>query len=298
MFFKKKIIVATHSGNFHPDDVFSVALLSILYKGKIKVVRTRGKDIYSKADFLIDVGHEHDVEEDKYDHHQEGGAGKRENGISYSTFGILWKEYGEKVCGSKKVADLIDKKLVQIIDADDAGVNLCQSQSIPGVYPFLMTDIVYSMYPTWLEPKLHLDRAFLNAVKFAKKVLEREIKITKDKIESESIVDKIYQKSEDKRIIIIDNPYLSSSILSKYPEPLFIIKPAKDSTDWKITAIRKEEQSFESRKKFPESWIGKKDKELREVTGTEDATFCHLGVFAGAETKEGAIKLAKLAVDN
>jgi len=31
-------ILATHSGSFHPDDVFCVALLSVLYNKKIKVV--------------------------------------------------------------------------------------------------------------------------------------------------------------------------------------------------------------------------------------------------------------------
>jgi uncharacterized UPF0160 family protein len=44
---KSKKIVAVHNGNFHPDDVFSVALLSIIYNGGVKVVRTRDESFIS-----------------------------------------------------------------------------------------------------------------------------------------------------------------------------------------------------------------------------------------------------------
>ena len=65
MFFNKKVTIATHSGNFHPDDVFSVALFSIIFNGNIKVIRTRDATVYSKADFVIDVGGEYDSNKKK-----------------------------------------------------------------------------------------------------------------------------------------------------------------------------------------------------------------------------------------
>ena len=38
----KKIIIATHSGSFHADDLFAVATLSLLLgKENIEVIRTR-----------------------------------------------------------------------------------------------------------------------------------------------------------------------------------------------------------------------------------------------------------------
>ena len=124
-----------------------MALLSVLYNKKIKVIRTREKKILAKADFVLDVGGEYNPDKDRFDHHQQGGAGKRDNKISYSTFGLLWKKYGEEVCGSKEIADVLDKKLVQVIDADDNGFNLYQT-TVEGVYPFLLTDVIYSMRPT------------------------------------------------------------------------------------------------------------------------------------------------------
>jgi len=297
MFFKKKILVATHNGSFHPDDVFSVALLSVVFDGKIKVVRTRDEKIISKAGFVVDIGFKHEPENNKYDHHQEGGAGKRENGITYSSFGILWKDYGVKACGSEKVANIIDEKLVQVIDADDNGFDLCKP-IIPNVYPFLLTDAVYSFKPTWKEENLNIDEAFLKAVDFAKGVLEREIKKTKDKIEAEIFVEEIYKKSEDKKIMIIDEGYFPKSLFSNYPEPLFVVCKEKDGKRWRITTINKTDESFVAKKNFPESWWGKSAEELAKITGVSDAVFCRNGgIFAGTETKEGAVKLAQIAIE-
>ena len=57
--------------------------------------------------------------------------------------------------------------------------------------------------------------------------------------------------------------------------------------------------SFKSRKLFPESWAGLKDEALKNETGVETATFCHNGRFiCCAKTKEDAIKLAEIAVNN
>lgn len=298
MFFTKKIILSTHSGNFHPDDVFSVALFSILFRGKIKIIRTRDRAIYSKADFVLDVGEEFNPEKRRYDHHQEGGAGKRENGISYSTFGLLWKDFGEKICHSKKVGDILDAKLVQIIDADDTAFNLCKL-NLSGVYPYLLTDIIYSKSPTWKEKNISLDKAFLEAVNFAKDIILREIKIETDNVEAEDIVKEIYKENKDKKIMVFENPFLSNSLFSKYQEVLFVVRPDKGGKNWKVTSIKDDERMFISRKLFPKEWRGKDSLELAKITGITDVVFCHnSGVFAGAKTKEGAVKLAKLAIDS
>jgi len=49
---------------------------------------------------------------------------------------------------------------------------------------------------------------------------------------------------------------------------------------------------------FPESWAGKNGKELAEITGVEDAIFCHNARFiCSAKSKEGAMKLAQMALE-
>ena len=293
---KSNKIIAVHDGSFHPDDVFAVALLSVIYDGDIEVIRTRDEAQYSKADFVVDVGLEYDPSRNRFDHHQEGNAGFRDNKISYSSFGLVWQKYGEQACGSKRVADILDKKLVEVVDADDCGFNL-SNEVIPGLSPFTLTDVIYAMRPTWKEDKSEINKYFLKAVDLAKEVLVREIKITKDNLEAEGLVDEVYNKSQDKRVIVFDEIYLPKTLLYKYPEPLFIVYENMTGKMWRVTTIEVKENSFECRKNFPETWWGKTDEELAQVTGVADAVFCRNGgIFAGAKSKEGAMKLAELAL--
>lgn len=296
LWLKNKKIVAVHSGNFHPDDVFAVSTLSILFNDQIKVVRTRDTSFYPKADFVIDTGGVYDPATNRFDHHQEGRAGYRNDQISYSSFGLVWKEYGEKVCGSKKVADALDQKLVAVVDADDCGVSLVESV-LPDLRPFMMTDVIYAISPTWKESDLDINELFLKAVEQAKKILEREIKITKDKIEAEDLVHDIYLKTEDKRLIIFDEISLPKSLLANYPEPLFAVYKDREGKMWRVITIQEKEGLVKCRKNFPENWWGKEGEALAKETGVSDSVFCRNGgIFAGAISKEGAIKLAKLCL--
>jgi uncharacterized UPF0160 family protein len=296
---KSKKVVLTHDGNFHPDDVFSVALLSLLFKGKIKVIRSRDPKFIPPADFVLDTGDTYEPDKNRFDHHQEGNAGFRDNRISFSTFGLLWKKYGEEVCGSKKVADILDKKLVQIIDADDCGVIL-HKNVFENIYPFLMLDTIYACTPTWKEDNDNIDDYFMRAVDLAKTILEREIKITNDRVDAESFVAEVYKNSKDKRVIIFNDEryFLPKDLLSTYSEPLFTVYKHRVNKMWRIGTIRKDQRTFEVRKNFPQTWWGKRDGDLAAVTGIEDAVFCRNGgIFAGATSKEGAIKMAYLAIE-
>ena len=291
--------IVTHgTSNFHTDDVFAVAVLDILLKGDIEVIRTLDKDVINTADFVVDIGLVYDPEKNRFDHHQEGGAGFRDNKIAYSSFGLLWKTYGEKICGSKKIADILDKKLVTIIDADDDGFDL-YLEKISGVEPFMLTDVIYSMRPTWKEDDLDIDEVFLKAVAFAKEILLREIKITKDNTEAESLIEEVYKNTKDKRVIIFDKVFLPKELLVIYPEPLFVVYESRNKQMWRVMTIEKRAHLSEVRKNFPESWWGKKSEELAEITGIPDVIFCrNRGIFAGVKSKEGAIKLAELAIKN
>jgi len=299
-FLKSKKIVAVHDGNFHPDDVFCVALLSILYGNSIEVIRTRDREKYSKSDFVLDVGGEYDPANNRFDHHQPGGAGLRDNKIPYSTFGLLWKKYGEEFCKSKEIADILDSKLVQVIDADDNGFNLYKTV-IDNIHPFMLTDIIYSMRPTGKESHLEIDEAFFKAVDFAKEILLRQIKIIGDSIEINKIIQDIYKNSSDKRLVVTDDVKISRydiwDALEGFPEPLFIVYKGDES--FAAVAMRKGKNDFGNRKDFPAGWGGLRDGELAKVSGVKDAIFCHIGLFLSvARSKEGAIEMAKVALNS
>jgi len=113
--------IVTHNGNFHADDVFSIAALKSIFPS-FNLIRTRDLDVIAKADIVVDVGGEYDAETGRFDHHQRGGAGERENGIPYSSFGLIWQHYGLEICeGNQELVNALDAGLVSNIDAVDCG---------------------------------------------------------------------------------------------------------------------------------------------------------------------------------
>lgn len=291
-FFTKKKLLVTHNGTFHADDIFATATLSILLDGKINVVRTRDPKIIAQADYVYDVGGEHNPDTNRFDHHQMGGAGVRENGIPYAAFGLVWKKYGEQVCGSKIIADNIEARLVQAVDANDNGVNLF---TVNGeVAPFLIQDLFFLFRPSWKEDQAY-DKNFFKVVDIAITILTREIKKMKDNLEASNFVEQAYKNSTNKQIIFIDGPYPWHDVLGSYPEPIYAVFPKLDT--WRVECVRKERYSFATRKPLPESWAGLRDEELIKATGIEDAVFCHNGRFMiVSKSKEGALALANKAL--
>ncbi|MFZ3020021.1 MAG: MYG1 family protein [Minisyncoccia bacterium] len=293
--------IVTHDAKFHTDDVFSVATLFLLLgKENCTVIRTRNEEIIKTADYVVDVGNEYIEDKNRFDHHQIGGAGERENGIPYASFGLVWKKYGNKICVNEVVSDEIDKILVQQVDAGDNGVNLF-TLTEKKVFPVILNSLVDLFRSTWNEVE-DWDNIFLRCVDWATAILVRQIKVTTDWLEGEMIIKNAYEKSEDKEMIIFDKKYnlgreLVTSALMKYPEPIYGVYYRADSNKWQIAAIRKERGEFDTRKPFPEEWRGMRDDELAKVTGIHDAVFCHRGGFmCVVSTKEGAIALAQKAL--
>ena len=294
---KPKITIATHDGEFHADDVFAVAALELLLSetSKIKIARTRDEKIISLADYVVDVGGVHGPEKNRFDHHQTGGGGERVNGIAYASFGLVWKKYGEKISGSKEIAETIDQKLVQPVDAIDNGIQVSK-EIFTNVKPFDISSIIGALNPTWKEESTDIDSRFIKSVELAKNILLREITVAKDNFEGSVFAREAYEKSSDKRLIILDQKFPFERTFMEFPEPLFVVYPRNGV--WRIKAIKKDSSSFENRKSLPASWGGKQGAELEAVSGVPGALFCHNKLFmAAAKTKEAAVSMANTAIN-
>jgi uncharacterized UPF0160 family protein len=284
------ITIATHNGNFHADDVFSIAALKHIFP-TFTLIRTRDLAVIAKADIVIDVGGEYDAELGRFDHHQRGGAGERENGIPYSSFGLIWQKYGVKICqGSEEVAQSVDRGLVSTIDAVDCG-------HVEGVAQGISLSQTISMFnPTWQEES-HFDDCFDEAVDFASRILARFVASASGGINAKDIVAKAIENAKDPRVIVLEKytPWKTTvHTLSK--EALYVIYPS-GSGQWRIQTVPVELGSFEDRKPLPKPWAGLSNKELQDVTSIEDAMFCHNGLFiAGAESFESTMKMAAIAL--
>ncbi|MFA6274520.1 MAG: MYG1 family protein [Candidatus Paceibacterota bacterium] len=294
----KKLI--THNGSFHADDVFACATLSILLEKNgesFEIIRTRDEEIIKNGDYVFDVGGIYDPEKNRFDHHQLDFKEKRKQDIFYSSFGLVWKKYGEEISGSERGAEMIDFKLVQPVDAFDNGINLVELKH--EVVPYLIQHMFLAMHLTWREDKSKTDEMFLKCVEIAKVILKREIIQTTDALLAEIDLIKIYENTEDKRLIILDRKYPYEEILNRFKEPIYVIFQREDENKfWEVEAVRDNFKSFVNRKDFPKSWAGLREEELQKVSGVPDAVFCHKGIFmAIAKSKEGAIKLAQIAIE-
>ncbi len=296
----KILKIVTHNAGFHTDDVFAVATLSLVLEKegkKFSITRSRDLKIAEEADYLVDFGGISDPSINRFDHHQEGKAGERENGIPYASFGLVWKKFGENLTGSKSISDKVDKVIVQPIDALDNGVKLTNRER-DDVLPIEIGFLAHMFYPTWKEDVEIIDENFLKVVTYAKNVISRAIKWIGDQVEAEDIVLDIYKNSPDKRLIVVENGrYPWQEVLSKFPEPLFAIYYNITGDTWSMKAIRDDVMSFENRKDLPKKWAGKRDAELEEITGVKGAVFCHNGLFMAVnKTKEGILKMAEIAL--
>jgi uncharacterized UPF0160 family protein len=130
------MIVVTHSGKFHADEVAAYTILRVIYPD-INVIRSRDQDVIDNSDIVIDVGQVYDPLRNRFDHHQRG-CDERFNinsMISMSSAGMVYKTYGrkflEKMTKTNDLEELFETiyfKVIQEIDALDNGMKQSESK--------------------------------------------------------------------------------------------------------------------------------------------------------------------------
>lgn len=291
------IRIITHSGSFHTDEIMAIAALDLYLKGApYEVVRTRDMEVIATGDYVVDVGGVYDHEARRYDHHQQGGAGQRENGIPYSSFGLVWKHYGEAIAGSKEVAEIIDRRLGHPIDLGDNGIET-YTPTRTDTEPLTLHYMTAMFRPSWRSTD-HTDARFMELLPIFRRFLELVISDEQDNQEGRRIVEEIYQEAEDKRVLVVEGRHPWVEVLASHPEPLYAVYEKRDNDTWGVKCVRNRMEGFENRKGLPLAWAGLTGEALAAVSGVPDALFCHNKRFiAGAKSKEGALKLAQIALN-
>ncbi len=286
------ITIGTHSGSFHSDDVFAVAALQLLLGVKnTEVIRTRDEAVLASLDYVLDVGGVYDHEAKRYDHHQLG-VPVRENGLPYAAFGLIWKHYGEALCGSAAVAESIERQLVLPIDAGDNGISLytAVSEDLP---PFGLYQFVRPFAPAWGSDASY-DAGFREVVAIARRVLELSIVRAKAERSLQEYIKEVYEAAQEKFCLVFERSVPSGALL-EYPEVKVVVTPDESSEagNWKVTCVQKGFEKIEGGVLFPEAWAGLRDEALATVSQIPDAVFCHKGrFFFVAGSKESALRAA------
>ena len=284
----------THNGTMHADEVFATAFLS-LYFGNFKVSRVSEvpKDISTNT-IIYDIG------KGKFDHHQ-SDARIRDNGIKYSSFGLLFEEYGLsylkklKLKNTKAIYNYLVKDFIEAIDAIDNGI----FPEIKSIYKIkTVSDVIKIFNPSYGSNDKE-DEQFIKSVSLAESILTEELKNVIGKVEAGVKVKKILNKTKGP-ILILDEylPYEETVLTSLSGKKiLFAIYPSNRG-GYGIKTIPISTTDKTSRVYFPKEWGGLTNDALEKVTGIKGSLFCHTNRFLmTASDLDTAKKLAELAIN-
>jgi uncharacterized UPF0160 family protein len=296
--------IATHDGSFHADEVFAIATLQLLAAepddgaGSLEVVRTRERDLIAGADLRVDIGFRDNPASGDFDHHQRSFDRARPNGVRYASFGLVWREFGTRVCdGDAQVAAAVDATLVQSVDAADSGQRLAELV-VDDVHPITVGGVIGGLNARWDETLTAAqERArFDAALELARGVLAREIAAAASALRAVRIVEEAIEGAGDPRLVELPvNAPWKRALVPAAPEALFVIYPKRQG--FGLEGVPIELGTFELRRELPAEWAGLEDEELVAVTGVQDAVFCHAKRFlAVARSREGVGRLAALAL--
>lgn len=265
---KNTIKVAyTHAGTFHSDDVFSAALLGLVYS-RIKIIRTF--KVPEDAELVFDIGL------GKYDHHQ-SEAEIRPNGIKYASFGLLWREFGHLFVTDVKS---FDKNFIEALDlSDNTGIK----------NP--ISNLIGAFNPSWSSGVSEND-AFIQAVEFATGILQREFARIQSVEKASSLVREYLKKSEN-GIVVMEKFVPWQQVLVPEKNADFIVYPAQRG-GWNAQQIPTKLGGVDAKVFFPKNWYATSEIFKIETGGT----FCHASGFLCAfNTKEEAINACEIAIN-
>lgn len=298
------LVIGTHSGIFHCDEIVATAILSLLYETEqeIKVLRSRDiKYLKDNCNILVDIGGE------EFDHHQKGGNGKRINGISYASAGLVWKAFGKSLIMKKygnifddneinNIFNMMDENIIQKVDMEDNGVSNI-------VHDF---SFINKFLPTWVDDNPDYDIEFMKVLNITKDILDSNIKnVVATYLGRKDFVNRVNNVLyRYKNMLIIPTqtyPWVDMSI--EYNEISedkidFVVFPYP-SGGFAIQCVPPSfENKFGQRIRLPKAWAGE-TKNLSKLSGVESAILCHKGLFfARAETLSDILLMGDIATYN
>ncbi len=316
--------IATHSGSFHADDVFGVAVLAALHPAH-EIVRSRDPHVLATADFQVDVGGEWDPARGRFDHHQRGFDGTRtrtapdgrtEPAEGYASAGLVWRTWGGAYvrrvaqdmgqalsdAAVEGAAQDVDASLVRYLDLVDTGARMVA----PGV--FGLSSQLALLNSNWLEEqgldgaaraRLQLER-FHEAVAIVQRLLQRQVT---RRIGQELAAGNVRsgQRLLGGRVLYLPEGGMpwTSIVVQEMPHVLLVLYAEADEAGERhvLRTVPVAADSFASRLDLPAAWAGLREQQLADATGVPDALFCHTNLFiAVARSFEGAVRLAELAL--
>ncbi|PXW81152.1 uncharacterized UPF0160 family protein [Ruegeria sp. P4] len=297
--------LVTHSGGFHADELLSTVILSCLYP-EAELVRTRDKSWITPAEgrIIYDVGGEFDAGAGIFDHHQRPNP-LRPNGQPYSSFGLIWAEFGRDYLRVQAVPEkdleqvhaAFDEDFVRPVDLLDNGA-VDTAEAGPLFAGLTLPVLLESLKPVFDDRSEGADdTAFHAALTVARAIVEARIRHKAAKLRAADVVVTAIKDAGTGRVLELPMgmPFRGAVERAGADHLLFVVHPR--NSDWALTTIRTGDDTFETRADLPAAWAGLTDAALEQASGVEGAKFCHNARFlAIADSRDAILKLAELAV--
>lgn len=202
--------------------------------------------------------------------------------MKYAAFGLIWKSFGAKICGSRVVAETIDRIFIQPGDAADNGETPWSKCGNP--QPFTVAFMMETFHPTWLETEKD-DAAFDKAVVIAEVILDRAIAYARSMVEARKNVLNAARRYKDPHILILPRkiPW-QETVINELPQVRYVIY--NDGDYWSMRSVPLAFGSPDPKYTVPQSWAGKVASEFERETGVPGALFCHIKRFIATADKK------------
>lgn len=223
---------------------------------------------------------------------------------------------------------------IEALDANDNGISVYDPDATRGLskrfadggvtLASLVSDLNYDYGddqgpPTTVEPASSFDRLqqeedaqFLKASTLMGTTLVRKLNYCyRDWLPARTYVREVYasrkQHDADGRIVVFaravpwkDHLYILEAENSAEKPVLYVLYPETpdDGSKWRIQAVARSKESFESRKALPEPWRGVRDENLDKLIDIRGCVFVHAsGFIGGNRTFNGAMQMALKALE-
>lgn len=329
------IVIGTHSGVFHCDEILACYMLQQLPKyEKARIVRTRDDAILKDCDIVVDVGSVYDPEKLRFDHHQKTFAhtlgsirpefADKFSKVRLSSAGLIYTHFGEEVIRQilkrEKGQELSDECLrnvfvkvyeyfIQEMDGIDNGVPQFADEPVYRISTHLSARVGH-FNSQWnssegFDEQAQFEKAkalageeFVETVLFFSTVWWPARAIVGDAIK------KRFDLHPSGKIIEFamscpwkQHLYDLEKVENCEGEILYCLFTANPG-DHRVICVPNNPNSFVCRKSLPAPWRGIRDAEVASVSGIEGATFVHAtGFIGGAKSREDALEMAIKAVE-
>lgn len=329
---KMERVIGTHNGTFHCDEALAVFLLrqtSTYRDAGLK--RSRDPAVLNTCDIVVDVGAVYDEPTQRFDHHQRGFTEVFGHGFQtkLSSAGLVYKHFGLDVIVNKtglpvedpKVTTLwlkLYKEFIEAIDAIDNGI----SQYPTDIKPLYRsrTDLssrVGALNPAWNQPadsetvdaqfvkaSLLAGEEFLGRLSYYSNAwLPARDLLLASVLSSKSLIDPsgkiiLFEKFLPWKEHLFELETDGSNPAIEPNQAIYVVYPDEFGGNWRVQAVPVSPESFDSRNALPEVWRGLRDEELSKVSGIDGGIFIHAsGFIGGNKTREGALKIAQMALE-